>query len=128
MPAKDNLSLKIPKIILFSLVVISLQFIVPWLNYAQTSEMVRELALERAKEKKPALETVEKDKAKKQEKAKIEEPLIKAEQPEVEEITPVSRKPNMSPEGPGAVQKSNDLDKELKDWLDKLKTLETTLP
>ncbi|MFH1398068.1 MAG: hypothetical protein ABIH27_05930 [Candidatus Omnitrophota bacterium] len=120
--------MKIPKIILFNIVVIACQFIAPGLNYAQTSEIVRELALERAKEKKPTLETVKKDQVKKPEKLKLAKPLIKTKQPKVEEIKPVSRKSNMGLEEPRMAQESNALDKELKDWLGKLKTIESVLP
>lgn len=103
------------------------QFVVTGLNYAQTSEVIRELAMERAKEKKPAPKIVERNEPKKKEKAKIKKLLIKAKQPENKDAQ-ASRKPSVIPEGPRATQESGDLDKELADWLGKLKTIESVLP
>lgn len=110
-----------------SLVIVGFQRVFIGSNFAQTSEVIQELAQERAEERKPIL----KDKLAKadtQDKIKAEKALIKIRHKEEDKKRQVIQKPRISPEDPRPVKDPDALDKELKDWLDKLKTIESTLP
>ncbi len=104
--------------------VIGFQRVLIGSNFAQASEVIRELAQERAKER----IWDKKAKAGKQDKIKDEKALIKIKHKEEDKKKQVIQKPEISPEELRPVKDADALDKELKDWLDKLKTIESTLP
>lgn len=116
--------MKIHKIILLSLVIIGFQVVLTGSNFAQTNVVIQELAKERAEEK-----NWEK-KAKADNQAKIEKEKVpaKIKHKEEDKKRQLIQKSRLVPEEPRLVKGADVLDKELKDWLDKLKTIESTLP
>lgn len=106
------------------MIIIGFQWVLIGSNFAQTSEVIQELAQERAKER---IRDKKAKTSKQQDKIKEEKALIKIRHKEEAKKKQINQKPRSCQEDPKAVKEVGALDKELKDWLDKLKAIESTL-
>jgi hypothetical protein len=116
--------LKIHRIILSSLIIIGFPLVKIGLSYAQASEVIQGLAQERAIEKKPIFKIEEEVQVNKQDEVR-EEKVLKEVKPEEGKNNQVIQKPRSYSDEPRQVKKADTLDRELKDWLDKLKAIES---